>query len=151
MKTISVAASVMMLVFAAPTMAVAPMSAETLNRYCEGYSDAPDSTLSQKCVAYVGGFLDGAVATDARVAENVVNELAESESFTERAIRTRVYGKLRDIGPSVYAEFCVGQPVPLEDVVLKIAAELDERESIEGIAARNIVYAVLRKNYPCKP
>lgn len=150
MKTIILLTALSLLCFSWQANAVEPLRADTLKQYCAKFAEDPQSTLSQKCAAYVGGFLDGAVATDARVAENVVNEMEESESFTERAIRTRVYGKLRDIGPSVYAEFCVGAPVPVEDVVLKVADNLQARESLEGIAASSIVYAVVRENYPCK-
>lgn len=151
MKTNAVITTVILLLLLPAAQAVEPLSATTLNYYCEGYTDKPESTLSQKCVAYVGGFLDGAVATDARVAENVVEEIEKEETFSERAIRTRVYGRLGKYGPSVYAGFCVGQPVPIKDVVLHVIEELDSRESLADVEARQIVYSTLKTHYACEP
>ncbi len=51
------------------------------------------------CVAYVTGFLDGAVVTDARVAGNVANEIDADETFSERAIPTRIIRRLEVSGP----------------------------------------------------
>lgn len=150
MKHLHFLIAALLLMGASVAKAVDPLTATTLQRYCADYADDPESVLSQKCVAYVGGFLDGAIATDERVAENVLGEVEESETFAERAIRTRVYGRMRDFGPSVYAEFCVGQPVPIKDVILHVAEEMSSRESLVDIAAQSIVYASLRKHYPCE-
>ncbi len=150
MKKLPLFAAALLLIGTTAVNAVEPLTATTLQRYCADYADDPESLLSQKCVAYVGGFLDGAVATDERVAENVVSEIEATESFAERAIRTRVYGRLREYGPSVYAEFCVGQPVPIKEVVLHVNEELSSRESVVDISALSIVYAALRKHYSCK-
>lgn len=151
MRIFAVFTLVIMLLCAPVAQAVDPLSAETLKRYCTGYTDSLESVLAQKCLAYVGGFLDGAVATDERVAENVVAEFATDETFSERAMRTRVYGRLRDYGPSVYADFCIGDPVPIKDVVLHVIEEMDSRESLDDVAARQIVYAAVKTHYPCKP
>lgn len=150
MKTINFLVAALVFLGASVAQAVEPLTASTLKRYCADYADDPESVLSQKCVAYVGGFLDGAVATDERVAENVVAEIEETESFTERAIRTRVYGRMRDFGPSVYAEFCVGQPVPIKEVILHVIDDMASRDSVVDIAAQSILYASLREHYPCK-
>ena len=142
-------AGAVLLLFSPLAMAVESLSASQLNEYCEAFAESPEAVLAQKCAAYVGGFLDGAVATDERVAVNVAAEIEDGESFSERAIRTRVYGRLRDFGPSVYAEFCVGDPVPIADVVGHVIEELNARESLDNIAARSIVYASVKKHYPC--
>ena len=50
-----------------------------------------------------------------------------------------------------YAEYSLGAPVPLLDVVNKVVMGLSNRKRIgDGMLARNIVYGALRKNYPCK-
>jgi hypothetical protein len=110
----------------------------------------PDSAEAQLCIYYVKGFLDGAVATDGRVAENVASEIDDRETFTERAIRTRVINRLRDYGPSVYAEFCVGQPDPIADVMMHVIDELERYEDLDGKKAQTIVDDALRRHYPCK-
>jgi hypothetical protein len=75
--------------------------------------------------------------------------MSEEETVSERAIRTRVINRLKDFGPSVYAEFCVGQPDPIADVMLHVVEELKRHDDLEGIAAQTIVYDSLRRHYPC--
>lgn len=129
--------------------AIEPLTAEQLEEICAGAVDNPDSTDSRLCIYYAKGFLDGAVATDGRVAENVVSEIDQQETFTERAIRTRVIKRLREFGPSVYAEFCVGQPDPIADVVLHVIEEMDRHQDLANVQAQTIVYDSLRRHYPC--
>lgn len=129
--------------------AIEPLTGAELAEICVNAEPSTDSKESQLCVFYVKGFLDGAVATDGRVAENVASEIDEEETFTERAIRTRVINRLRDYGPSVYAEFCVGQPDPIADVVLHVIEELDMYTDLQNVQAQSVVYASLRRHYPC--
>jgi len=129
--------------------AIEPLTALQLDEVCADAESKADGPEARLCVYYVKGFLDGAVATDGRVAENVASEIEEEESFTERAIRTRVGNRLKKFGPSVYAEFCVGQPDPIADVVLHVIEELDRYDSLEGVQAQTVVYDSLRRHYPC--
>ena len=131
--------------------AIEPLSAAQLKDFCSKAAASYDDPESWLCIYYVKGFLDGAVATDARVAENVVAEIEEEESFAERAIRTRVGSRLRDYGPSVYAEFCVGQPDPVAEVIQHVNEEMDRYDDLEGVQAQKVVYASLRRHYPCTP
>ena len=132
-----------------PATAIEPLSAPDLQEICAPARDDAAAPDARQCVLYVKGFLDGAVATDGRVAENVASEIEEEETFTERAIRTRVINRLEKYGPSAYAEFCVGQPDPIADVVLHVIEELDRYESLDGVQAQTVVYASLRRHYPC--
>ena len=129
--------------------AIEPLTAAQLNDVCADSREKRDSPKARLCIYYVKGFLDGAVATDGRVAENVVAEIEAEETFTDRAIRTRVGSRLQNYGPSVYAEFCVGQPDPIADVVLHVIEELDRHEDLERIQAQSVVYSSLRRHYPC--
>lgn len=133
-----------------PAVAVDALDAGDLQKHCGDFNVADGSDAAPVCVAYVTGFLDGAVVTDARVAENVANEFDADETFSERAIRTRVIRRLEVAGPTGYAEFCIGQPVPVSDVIGHVIAELDAQQSLEGLAARDIVYDALRRHYPCR-
>ena len=143
------AIAISFLIAAPRATAIEPLTAEQLRQACVEFKGQADSPYSALCVYYVKGFLDGAVATDGRVAENVAAEIEESESFTERAIRTRVGSRLKEYGPSVYAEFCVGQPDPIVDVVMHVVEELERYDDLEGVQAQNVVYASLRRHYPC--
>ncbi len=129
--------------------AIEPLTAVQLKESCGDSATSYDSPEAKLCIYYVKGFLDGAVATDGRVAQNVVAEIEARETFTERAIRTRVGSRLKKFGPSVYAEFCVGQPDPIAEVVQHVIEELDRYEDLEGVQAQSVVYASLRRHYPC--
>jgi hypothetical protein len=99
---------------------------------------------------YIQGFIDGAVATDERVTRNVVGEYEKEESFSERAARTRIGTRMERYGASVYAEFCLGDPVPLKEVVEHVVQDATDPERVAANPlARELVYQTLREHYPC--
>jgi len=130
--------------------AVEALSTEELISHCAVYEEDPDGEDGIFCVRYIQGFIDGAVVTDERVTYNVADEYDRSETFTERAIRTRLGSRIDRYGPSYYAEFCLGEPVPLAEVARVVIADLLALENLEGRElARDVVYATLRREYPC--
>lgn len=150
MRKLILSTSIMFWVFAAGNAAaIEPLTAEELKEICADVDLAAEGSESRPCITYVKGFLDGAVATDGRVAENVVSEFDDEETFTERAIRTRVIDRLNRFGPSVYADFCVGQPDPIVDVVQHVIEELERYDDLSNVQAQTVVYASLRRHYPC--
>ncbi len=114
-----------MLVSMSDAVAVSPLDEAQLRSSCQAYADKPDSPAAARCVLYVQGFLDGAVATDERVTMNVAQELSRNETLTERAIRTRLGDRVQLRGPTVYAEYCVGDPVPIQEIIRNVVAELE--------------------------
>ena len=137
---------------ASDARAVEALSTEELISHCAVYEDDPDGEDGIFCVRYIQGFIDGAVVTDERVTYNVANEYDRDESFTERAIRTRLGSRIDRYGPSYYAEFCLGEPVPLAEVARVVIADLLALDNLEGRElARDVVYATLRTEYPCEP
>ena len=131
--------------------AVEALSTEELIEHCAVYEDDPDGEDGIFCVRYIQGFIDGAVATDERVTYNIADELDSEESFTERAIRTRVGSRIERFGSSYYAEFCLGEPLPLAAVVKVVVADLLKLRNLEGRElARDVVYESLRRHYPCQ-
>ncbi len=132
-------------------VAVEALSTEELILHCAVYEDEPDGEDGIFCVRYIQGFIDGAVATDERVTYNVAAEYDREETFTERAIRTRLGSRIDRYGPSYYAEFCLGDPVPLAEVVDAVVADLLSLDSADDPEnARDVVYATLRREYPCE-
>ena len=131
--------------------AVEPLSSKELAEHCVHYPVAPEGEDAIFCVRYIQGFIDGAVATDERVMINVSTEYEKGETFAERAIRTRSPSRgLARFGPTAYAEFCVGDPVTLKEVVEHVVNDLMNRKFLdEALLARDAVYAVLRRDYPC--
>lgn len=135
---------------ASDALAVEALSTEELISHCAVYEQDPEGEDGIFCVRYIQGFIDGAVVTDERVTYNVANEYDRDETFTERAIRTRLGSRIDRYGPSYYAEFCLGDPVPLADVVEVVIADLLALEDLQGRElARDVVYATLRREYPC--
>ncbi len=134
----------------APASAVEALSTDELLSHCALYEKDPESKDGIFCVRYIQGFIDGAVATDERVTYNVAGEYDREETFTERAIRTRLGSRIQRYGPSVYAEFCLGEPVPLKEVVERVVDDLLQPDrALHQPLAREVVYATLRREYPC--
>jgi hypothetical protein len=131
--------------------AVEALSTEELISHCAVYDEDPDGEDGIFCVRYIQGFIDGAVVTDERVAYNVADEYGRQETPTERAIRARLGSRIERFGSSYYAEFCLGEPLPLAEVASKVITDLMQLENLEGRElARDVVYETLRREYPCK-
>jgi len=138
------------LLMSSASFAVSPLDRSDLQAACEAYADYPASPTGFHCVLYIQGFLDGAVATDERVTMNIADELDRSETLTERAIRTRLGDRVRTSGPTIYAEYCVGDPVPVQEIITHVLEQLTETDADTPILARDVVYAALRRHYPCE-
>jgi len=131
--------------------AVEALSTEELISHCAVYKEDPDGADGIFCVRYIQGFIDGAVVTDERVAYNVADEYEREETPTERAIRARLGTRIERFGSSYYAEFCLGEPLPLAELAKKVITDLMKLENLEGRElARDVVYETLRREYPCK-
>lgn len=131
-------------------VAVEALSASELASHCEEYPTNTDSLDGEFCARYIQGFIDGAVSTDARVMLNVEADYNKKASFTERALRARAPSREEYLRAAKYAEFCLGDPVPLQEVVSHIVEELTVSDNISSsVLARDVVYDVLQKHYPC--
>ncbi|HUV20917.1 MAG TPA: Rap1a/Tai family immunity protein [Gammaproteobacteria bacterium] len=131
-------------------MAVEPLSAVELASHCKHLRTSPEGIDSIFCIRYVQGFIDGAIATDERVTLNVAEEYHKEETFSERATRIRLGQRLASYGGSYFAEFCLGEPSPLAEVVAMVASSLEQDPpDSDTLLARNVVYKTLREQYPC--
>lgn len=122
-----------------------------LAEHCALLESQPDGVDGQYCIRYIQGFIDGAIATDARVMLNAAQESAEGETFLERAMRTRLPGRLDREKAARLAGFCLGDPLPLLAIVNVVVAELAaiEDEAAQNEPAMEAVYGALVKHYPC--
>ena len=131
---------------------VEPLSTPELAEHCSHYYEDREGKDAIFCVRYVQGFIDGAVATDARVLENIATEFDEDETFAERAIRNRIGSRINLRGPTVYADFCLGEPDSLEAVVEHVVDDLANRKVLDkDLLARDAVFSTLQREYPCDP
>jgi hypothetical protein len=132
--------------------AVEVLSIHELVYHCERLQAEPEGADAQYCVRYIQGFIDGAVATDARVMLNVEDEQKDKETFSERAKRTRMPNNADRFRAARLAGFCLGDPLPLREVVSLVVADLVARD--QGVLgespAREVVYESLMAHYPCQ-
>ena len=143
--------TLIILLSAQQARAVEPLSARELADHCSHYADDPDSRDAIFCMRYPQGFIDGAVATDERIVQNIATEPDTGETFTERVMRTRLGSRTNRFGPTVYTDFCLGAPLPLKVVVEKVVNKLMNRRFLEEqLLSRDAVFSTLRNEYPCK-
>ncbi len=150
-SSIPVRFSMVMLLWAGSVQAVETLSTAELASHCAHYFDDPTGKDAIFCVRYIQGFIDGAIATDERVTLNVAAEYGRRETFSERAMRTRAPTRLSRYGPTVYAEFCLGAPVALKEVVERVVNDLASRRVQDPqLPARDATYHTLRQAFPCE-
>ena len=131
--------------------AVEALTTAELVSHCEKYRDDTASEDRVFCIRYIQGFIDGAVATDDRVLSNVAGEYEREETFSERAMRTRLGTRYERYGATSYAGYCLGDPVPLQEVVEHIVEDSGNPTlAAAHPLARELVYASLRTHYPCE-
>lgn len=128
------------------------LTTQELTSHCALLGTEPDGVDDQYCVRYIQGFIDGAIATDARVMLNAESALSSSEAFRERAMRTRRPVHADRSRAAGLAGFCLGDPLPLRDLVDVIVADLvaQQDSTAKNEPAMETVYNSLLKNYPCK-
>ncbi len=139
------------LMLAPSAWAVEKLTTAELVSHCDKYYDESAEEDRIFCVRYVQGFIDGAIATDERVMRNVAQELDQKETFSERAKRTRIGSRLDRYGATSLAGYCLGDPVPLREVVEYVVEDAKDPQRIAANPlARELVYATLRDHYPCQ-
>jgi hypothetical protein len=103
------------------------------------------------CSGYINGFIDGAFATDPGVVDRVVSEIETEESFSERAIRTRLGNTLARFGPSYYAGFCIPGDLSMDTIVEELLGAAQEEVDHTGKQnARDYLYGLLQARHPCE-
>ncbi len=132
------------------TQAIESLTTAELSSHCGYYETEPNGVDAVFCVRYIQGFIDGAIATDGQVAQNAITEVVDNETFSERAIRLRK-ARNKSRNPTYLAEFCLGASVPLKSIVEKVILNINKRKfNSKEVPARNVVYHVLRTEYPCE-
>jgi hypothetical protein len=135
-----------------PTVnALEVLTSKELASHCALLKTKPQGVDGQYCTRYIQGFIDGAIATDARVMLNAENAISGNETFAERAIRTRMPGRVDRSRAEKLAGFCLGDPVPISDVVNLVVTDLAvlQNTTANDESAMVVVYKSLINNYPC--
>ena len=151
LRPVGVLFLIALLVTAPAGNAVEVLTVHELVVHCEVMDQEPEGADAQYCIRYIQGFIDGAVATDVRVMLNADVPVSKSESFSERAKRIRAPTRTDQFRASQLAGFCLGDPLPLRDVVERPVEDLAalDMDAEADSPARDAVYASLRTHYPC--
>jgi hypothetical protein len=121
-------------------MPAEPISAATLERYCQAFAEEPSSRAGRLCVLYVRGFVDGVT-----VSEHPAS--AESETWTERAARTRLSGRYRERVMSLDTA-CLTEAHAMGELIARVLERLQSPAS-RSLNARQVVLEAIRELPPC--
>jgi hypothetical protein len=124
------------------------LSTEELVSHCEFSPEQAAGVDGQFCIHYVQGFIDGPMATDERMLLNIEAKLDKTETYLGRA--ALVHGASLPDRAAQYAEFRLDEPESLQKVVGHVVDDLKATSFAADAMARAVVYASLRKNYPCE-
>jgi hypothetical protein len=135
---------------ALPASAGTPPPVSRLRSDCDQYLAAPDSPDGQRCMAYIQGLLDGVVMAGKPLTQAAAPPAPENETFSERAYRTRLRERERNV-PQPDPGVCVADEVPTAEVVRQVISHIDENPPAAGDNAATAVLAALRARFRCKP
>ena len=114
---------------------------------CTGEATNPEVSRAA-CRAYIEGFLDGALVTDAAIVKSVTGSEAATSDYFARAYQTRVSAQRINLPPTSLAHFCLPEEESRAEVVEAIADGLLQR-SVRGEQIPDLLYAILKHKYPC--
>lgn len=115
---------------------LAPLSSAELHRICLAYTRSPESAEGVRCAAYVRGFVEGSSLVV------LADEPTKRETFTERAFRTRM-GVLAD------PKYCVNTSVTLNDFILQMLVQAEDKSPQESESASELLYRTLNRFHRC--
>lgn len=137
--------------YAGDSRALEELNVHELVIHCEYLKSDPGGVDGQYCIRYIQGFIDGAVETDERIMRDIDSASDGKSTLTERAKRTRMPRKGVYNRPGSLAGFCLGDPLPLREVVDTVVTDLVAQDIGDNAnsPARVAVDDSLRRHYPC--
>jgi len=117
---------------------------------CNPDKSGEASTESMVCAAYIEGFLDGAIVTDAAVVESLTSTPTATSDYLKRAYSTRVGWERGKLPATALAHFCLPEETARADVVSAIVTALEASGSRDSGDVATSVYNILSANYPCQ-
>jgi len=134
-------------------LAAAPASATWLSgadleRHCDAYLDDSEGDDAAACVAFVQGFLSGAEAIGKAAGLPPSPPSSAESSFAERAARTRVGSRLRNMRAERNS-YCLDDSVSPASVIEIVVGLLSEQTASDDVPAERMVHRALVENFPC--
>ena len=136
--TIRLATAVAMFLLVAPAVRSLDLtSGAQLIEWCQAYVDDWDSPGARFCDAYLRGFVDGSP-------QIAIQEPSESESFTQRATRTRLGRPV-----SARPKYCIASTTTVPELVVQLLTHARDMPSQGDTDASVVIYAMLARYHPC--
>ena len=135
--TIRLATAVAMFLVAPAGRSLDLTSGAQLIEWCQAYVDDWDSPGARFCDAYLRGFVDGSP-------QIAIQEPSESESFTQRATRTRLGRPV-----SARPKYCIASTTTVPELVVQLLTHARDMPSQGDTDASVVIYAMLARYHPC--
>lgn len=120
-----------------------------LKRWCGDVVEAPERSGAAFCTVFVQGFLGGADAGAKMAAAQAVD--AQTESFSDRATRTRLTREQLQRARAPLESYCLDDDASAAEVVERIAPTIEALPDAEQLSAGEVVHRALVHHFPCKP
>ncbi|WP_417624671.1 Rap1a/Tai family immunity protein [Paremcibacter congregatus] len=136
--------------FSSPSQGMDWLDELDLRSQCASYLKAPEGRAGVLCESFIQGYLSGIHALRREVDSKIDKKRSPTgESFSDRAIRTRVGSRLKYIDPALHRGFCIANDVSPDVVVRKVVRYLDEHEGDTPLPDNKILFNALLENFPC--
>ncbi|HEU0223920.1 MAG TPA: Rap1a/Tai family immunity protein [Steroidobacteraceae bacterium] len=135
---------------AIPAPAVEPAPAAEFRADCKAWSASPDAPAGRRCLAYIQGFIDGAVVANMRIVQGVSEEFEAGETYSQRAKRTRLRER-NSRNPAWYTGICIPDTVTIGEAAAAVVEQLDAIPAAPRETAATVLYSALRARFPCRP
>jgi hypothetical protein len=143
------------LLFPAQPASALWLSASELASHCDALLNDGEAAEATLCAAFIDGFLAGAAVAEESAARAAVGPtLPSGDSFSDRAVRTRVGSRLRRVVlPDL--RYCVDVTMPRHAVIDRVAEYILRHgasvraESGGEPRAQTLVHAALVAEFPC--
>lgn len=116
-----------------------------LHKSCDAFVAEPESLEGTSCLAFVQGFLLSAERFRA-----AKNDSAAKETFSERAMRTRLSAtQLQRIESSTSQPYCIDETTPVAEVLEAIRNHLSSTGQESSLISTATLQQALSRSFPC--
>lgn len=138
-----------MLVPASPAVTMEWLGDDELESSCDAFLDGSTDKDAALCLAFMQGFLAGAVAAPGARPPDPAS--SDGESYSERAARTRL-GTLRMMQLRAdQPDYCLDDSLSAVQIVETVAGYLETHEDALRLTNAEAVYEALVHEFPCDP
>lgn len=143
------AALTLIIIGGPPSAAADWLSRDEVEQSCEAFLADSAGANGALCLAFVQGFLAGVDTPPVSLHQDGTRTSAsEDETFTQRAIRTRLGdGRLQDL-QSKDPAYCVDE-ISAIAVIAAVATYLRDHEQAQQLTKPEAVHEALVHNFPC--